>query len=120
VPVDRGQRVSSAWFRLHNQLPQTLANGTVRNTPMGDNVNWNARNFFRGPGNWNVDASVFKHILFTERYRLRLTFDFFNVLNHPLDNEPNATTGLQDLSTQANGPRIIGSRALPVVRCQVE
>jgi hypothetical protein len=108
VPVDRGQRV----FRplgsaFNNQLPQLLANGTVRNTPVGDNVNWNARNFFRGPGNWNVDASLFKHIAFTERYWLRLTFDFFNVFNHPLDNEPNATTGLQDLSTQANAPRII-------------
>jgi hypothetical protein len=108
VPVDRGQRV----FRplgaaFNNQIPMVLRDGTVRNTTISDNVNWNARNFFRGPGNWNADASVFKTVKFGETRNIRLTVDFFNFLNHPLDNEPNATTGLQDLSTQPNAPRII-------------
>jgi hypothetical protein len=108
VPVDRGQRVfRPLGANFNNQLPQTLRDGTVRLTTVADNVNWNARNFFRGPGNWNVDASIFKNFSFAERYRLRLTADFFNFVNHPLDNEPNATTGLQDLSTQPNAPRII-------------
>jgi hypothetical protein len=108
VPVDRGQRVfHPLGANFNNQIPQTLGDGTVRLTTVADNVNWNARNFFRGPGSWNVDASLFKHFNFTERYRLRLTADFFNFFNHPLDNEPNATTGLQDLSSQANAPRII-------------
>jgi hypothetical protein len=37
----------------------------------------------------------------------RLTVDFFNFFNHPVDTDPNATTGLQDLSVQSNEPRII-------------
>ena len=108
VPVDRGARVfRPLGANFNNQIPQLLRDGTARLTSMSDNVSWNARNFFRGPGAWNVDASLFKNFVFQERYRVRLTADFFNFFNHPLDNEPNATTGLQDLSTQPNAPRII-------------
>lgn len=92
---------------LDNRLPQTLANGTTRLTPIGATVNPNARSFFRGPGSWNLDVSVFKNFALGERAQLRFTADFFNAPNHPVDNAPNATTGLQDLSSQANAPRII-------------
>ncbi|MBI1787771.1 MAG: carboxypeptidase regulatory-like domain-containing protein [Acidobacteria bacterium] len=108
IPLNRAQRVfHPIGADFSNRVAQVLANGTVRLTSISDNVNWNARNFFRGPGAWNVDSSIFKNFSFTERYKLRFTADFFNVLNHPLDVEPNATTGLQDLSRQANTPRII-------------
>src|SRR5262249_34827608 len=90
-----------------NRLPQTLANGTARQTPITDTVNWNARAFYRGPGAWNVDGSVFKNVKFSERYNVRFTADFFNMFNHPNDNNPSASTGLQDLSTNNNAPRII-------------
>jgi hypothetical protein len=70
-------------------------------------VNWNARNFFRGPGSWNQDFSIFKIIPITERVKTRVTADFFNVFNHPIDLAPDSTTGLQDLSRQLNDPRII-------------
>ena len=86
---------------------QLLANGSVRLTTIGDNVNWNARNFFRGPGAWNEDLSLFKSFRITERIKTRLTGDFFNAFNHPNDVNPSSTTGLQDLSVQANYPRII-------------
>ena len=108
VPTDRSQRVlKPLGSNFDNKLPQGLANGTLVQTTLGDIVNWNARNFFRGPGSWNQDLSLFKNISITERIRTRLTADFFNALNHPVDMPPNATTGLQDLSTQANSPRII-------------
>ena len=51
--------------------------------------------------------SVFKNFQLGEQAQLRFTADFFNAPNHPVDDNPNATTGLQDLNTQANGPRII-------------
>jgi hypothetical protein len=70
-------------------------------------VNWNARNFFRGPGAWNLDLSVFKHFRPGERIDIRLTADFFNFFNHPNDVNPSSSTGLQDLSVQANAPRIV-------------
>ncbi len=108
VPADRSQRVyRPLGTSFDNRLPQLLANGTVRQTTLTDNVLWNAKNFFRGPGAWNQDISLFKNFTITERWRVRLTADFFNALNHPLDNDPNASTGLQDLSTQPNDPRIV-------------
>jgi hypothetical protein len=108
VPADRTQRVlRRVGDRYNNQIPQRLADGSIRYTTVTDMVNWNARNFFRGPGFWNVDFSVFKHFHFTERVGMRVTADFFNVFNHPVDLNPDATTGLQDLSRQANDPRIV-------------
>lgn len=41
-----------------------------------------ARNAFRGPGNWNIDASVGKRIAITERYQLQLRAEAFNLFNH--------------------------------------
>jgi len=108
VPLDRSQRVlRPVGGNFDNRVSERLANGTVVNTSITDMVNWNARNFFRGPGSWNQDISLFKNINITERVKARLTADFFNALNHPVDVAPNSSTGLQDLSTQANSPRII-------------
>lgn len=40
------------------------------------------RNMFRSPSIWNVDASLMKTINFTERYKLMIRADAFNVFNH--------------------------------------
>jgi hypothetical protein len=108
VPLDRAQRiVHPLGATFANQIPQVLANGTVRNTSIGDTVNWNSRAFYKGPGAWNADISMFKNFSLTEQIKLRFTADFFNAFNHPLDASPDTTTGLQDLSTQTNEPRTI-------------
>ncbi len=108
VPVDRGQRlIHPVGASFNNQIAQQLANGTVVQTPITDNLSWNPRNFFLGPSFFNMDASLFKYVAFTERVRLRLSGDFFNVFNHPNDVNPNSSTGLVDLSRQSNAPRII-------------
>src|SRR6185437_9389308 len=108
VPLDPGQRaIQPLGSKFDNRVPQTLANGTVVNTSITDNLSWNPRNFFLGPPSFSEDASLFKYFNFGERFRLRLSGDFFNVFNHPVDVNPNATTGLVDLSTQVNAPRII-------------
>src|SRR5579871_5213173 len=108
VAVDRSQRVlRPIGPDFNNKLPFKLADGTVRSTTIFDNVNWNARNFFLGPGRWNEDFTVVKYFDIVERMKLRFTTDFFNFFNHPIDLAPNATTGLQDLSQQSNDPRII-------------
>lgn len=112
VPVDRSQRVLKPVGHLFdNRIPLLLANGTTRLTSIEDLVNWNARNFYRGPGFWNLDTSVYKNFSFTESMKLQLAVDFFNVTNSPMDAAPNTTTGLQDLSIQINDPRIIQLRA---------
>jgi hypothetical protein len=84
-----------------------LNDGTVRFTNVGDTVNWNARNFFRGPGSWNADISIFKTFRITEDANLRFSADFFNAFNAPMNRDPDATTGLIDLGSQSNEPRII-------------
>lgn len=108
IPADRSQRVlRPVGGGFDNRIPMELADGTVRATGIGDMLNWNARNFFFGPGSWNTDISLFKTILVTERIKTKITADFFNALNHPVDRPPDGTTGLQDLSQQLNDPRII-------------
>jgi outer membrane receptor protein involved in Fe transport len=108
VPVDRSQRVlRPVGADFTNRVPVRLANGSVRLTSITDNVNWSARNFFRGPGSWNQDISLFKTFQITERIKTRFTADFFNALNHANDVNPSSTSGLQDLSVQGNEPRII-------------
>lgn len=108
VAADPTQRVvRQLGPNADNRLPQELTDGTVRMTPIGDLYNPDSRAFFRGPGRWNVDFSLFKHFYFTETMNMRVTADFFNVFNHPVDVNPNSTTGLQDLSRQANEPRTI-------------
>ena len=41
-----------------------------------------ARNAFRGPGYWNVDAGLYKRIRFSEKYSLQLRLETFNLFNH--------------------------------------
>jgi hypothetical protein len=108
VPVDRGARnIHPLGANFNNQLPQTLADGTTVQTPITDNLSWNARNFMLGPPAFSQDVSAFKYFTITERIHLRMSGDFFNVFNHPTLNNPNSTTGLINLSSQANSPRII-------------
>lgn len=45
-------------------------------------ANMTARNAFRGPGAWNMDAAVGKKFKITERYGLEFRAEGFNVLNH--------------------------------------
>jgi hypothetical protein len=108
VPLDRGQRVARPLGpNFNNQIPITLASGTVRNVPIGELYNYSPRANFFGPGFWNADISLFKNFKYLESGNVRFTADFFNAFNHPVDVNPNTTTGLQNLGVQANGPRTI-------------
>jgi hypothetical protein len=108
VPVARGSRaIHPLGSNFDNFLPQTLADGTAVQTSITDTLSWNRRNYLLGPSAWNQDISAFKYFNFSERIRLRMSGDFFNVFNHPTLNNPDPVTGLINLSSQANSPRII-------------
>ncbi len=111
LPGDPNQRVARPLgpdpVNRPNQIPITLANGTVRNVPIGELYNYSPRANITGPGSWNADLSLFKNFKFLEAGNIRFTADFFNAFNHPVDVAPNATTGLQNLGVQANNPRTI-------------
>ena len=49
------------------------------------------RNILRGLGQRNLDASVFRNFAITERFRLQLRAEAFNVTNTPFFNNPGAT-----------------------------
>jgi hypothetical protein len=90
-----------------NRLCVELADSSLRNTPIGDLYNYSPRGNFLGPGEWNVDLSIFKNFSINERANIRFTADFFNAFNHPNDIDPNSVTGLQNLDFQRNDARII-------------
>ena len=68
------------------------------------------RNSLRGPDFFDVDASVFRNLNLTERYRLQLRAEAFNVENRANFQNPNATvsSGVTfGRITAANDPRVL-------------
>ncbi len=108
VPADPAQRVlHRLGSNFDNRIAQQLANGTIRQTPIGDVYNFSPRANIMGPGSWNVDLGIYKNFRIKESVYVRFRSDFFNFFNHPNDVNPNMTTGLQQLNTQSNEARII-------------
>jgi hypothetical protein len=67
---------------LQNQTPSafTDVSGGTDVGPYPQNMS--ARNAFRGPGFWNVNLGLYKTIGFSERYKMQLRGEAFNVFNH--------------------------------------
>jgi hypothetical protein len=70
----------NSWFDPYAFLPIT----EVRFGSSG-------RNLLRGPGQTNLDASIFRDFSLTERFRLQFRAEAFNVSNTPAFNNPGAT-----------------------------
>jgi hypothetical protein len=64
-------------------LPTTTAAGTAFGTAPRDLV--------RGPGTWQVDFGIAKHISLAERANLEFRTEFFNIFNHPQLGPPQST-----------------------------
>jgi len=67
------------------------------------------RNFFRGPGQTNMDLAFAKSIAIMERLKVEIRADLFNVFNHSEFNNPNVniTSPLFGQVTTTAPPRII-------------
>jgi len=78
VQILHGVGLGSPWFTTSSFADPTKdpVTGIV---PFG-NV---GRNFLSGPGFFNLDASLFKSVRFTERYNLDLRLEAFGVTNTP-------------------------------------
>ena len=63
----------------------------------------------RSPRLWNLDLSIQKNIAATERYKVVLTADAFNVFNHVVFAVPSLDLGSAEsfgvINSQANAPR---------------
>ncbi len=72
------------WYLTADQISKftTPAMGELGNT---------GRNFLRGPGSFNMDASFLKRTMITERFSLELRGDAINMTNTPTFGAPTAT-----------------------------
>ncbi|MGH9764040.1 MAG: hypothetical protein ACREAC_24665, partial [Blastocatellia bacterium] len=72
-----GNGSASEWFNPNAFVP---SNTVDQQSP---------RNFLRGPGIANVDASIFRHFVVTERFGLEFRTELFNLFNTPQLGFPN-------------------------------
>jgi hypothetical protein len=73
------------WVNPNRYTLNGLKLGTFGNTPVGDCL---------GPGVARLDLSLSRFIRLTERFKLQIRVDAFNLFNHPQYNNPTgATTG---------------------------
>jgi hypothetical protein len=78
------------------------------------------RDLLRGPGTWQVDLGLGKHIPLTERASLEFRSEFFNIFNHPQLGPPQATfnpsntTGFGSIITTVNLNTAIVNPITPV------
>lgn len=58
--------------------------------PAAGSVGNTGRNFFTGPGRWNIDAAILKRTYIREQMNFELRFEFFNLTNTPAFGFPTA------------------------------
>jgi hypothetical protein len=86
--VSTGDPNTFIYTDLRNQTPSTYDDtsryptGTAGTEAGPFPSNMPARNSFRGPGFWNVTLGLYKNISFSERMRVQLRAETFNVFNH--------------------------------------
>ena len=67
------------------------------------------RNALYGPGQYNLDMSLFKTTKITERARAEFRWELFNAFNHPNPGDPNTTLSSSTFGkiTSTTAPRIM-------------
>ena len=113
-----GTNVSSYWDTNTVWVP--LKNGTVVRTTYNSNYNPWQNQYFPGPWNFGLNASLFKVFAATERVKFRFNADFFQVLNNPgrlqpgnllcastLATCPSGNAAIQYTNASANSPRVL-------------
>ncbi len=83
-PADSGSPNRFNFIDLRPQLPGA---GVFTDISGGTEVgpyplNMTGRNAFRSPGYWNMDFGLYKSFQITERFKLQLRSEFFNIFNH--------------------------------------
>jgi hypothetical protein len=65
-----------------------VSGNSVMTPPVAGTYGTMGRNIFRDSGFKNLDLSVFKNFTYKERYSLQFRLEVFNVLNHPIPENP--------------------------------
>ncbi len=85
--------------------PPTVTLGTET---LGTEFGTAPRDLVRGPGTWQIDMGLAKHIPLTERVGMQFRAEFFNIFNHPQLGQPQSTfnpantTGFGSIITTVN------------------
>jgi hypothetical protein len=88
----------------------TLNGGAPLDTPYVPGTygaNPYSKKILAGPINWTADFSIFKIFPITEKVLLRINADAFNVFNIQGWNNPDSTTGIENMQSSFNTPRQI-------------
>src|ERR1700752_2704152 len=72
------------------------------------------RNALRGPGYQNVDFSIFKDTNITEKLRLQLRAEIFNIFNHPNFSNPLLPSFAADMTSSVDPVTGFGTGFLPI------
>ena len=105
TPADGGSRNDPNFsYYESNTVWVPLKNGTQQRTAIDTNLHPWRNQYFAGPLNWGLDASLFKAVRIRESFVLRFNADFFNVLNMPGTPQPGAN-GIINMRNSAQGAR---------------
>lgn len=107
--IPRNKRTLMKYFNTDAFAPVCAPGDQNCNSNMPGNA---GRNIVRGPGNINLDSSLFKEFAWNDRYRFQLRLEAFNTLNTPHFSNPNANMGDlstfgQIISTNQNSSRVL-------------
>ena len=93
-----------------------VTNAAGHQVSTGKNCKWpsnmTGRNEFRGPGAYNINASIGKTFPLTERFKLQFRSEFYDLLNH--SNYYVQSGGTNDVGNNGNAPgfQVIGKRGV--------
>ncbi len=90
-----------------NTVWVTLKNGTSQRTTYNPGLHPWQNQYFPSVRQWGLDASLFKTIAIRDRVQLRFNADFFNVLNHPGNQNSVGGDGVLDTRASGNAARVL-------------
>jgi hypothetical protein len=105
-PINPAVIGGDANFNNTNNVYVTLKNGARQLVAVDTALNPYRNQYINGPWITNLSASLYKTVALTERVKLRLNLDAFNVLNQPGIGTP-SSEGIISLRTSAQGARVL-------------
>ncbi len=106
IQITKGNGRDATWFNPTKCSASVTSNCFAQ--PGADFGNL-GRNVIDGPGQWGLDASIFRNFNITERFKLQIRGEGFSVINTPKWNDPNTdiTSANFGFITGAGGARSI-------------
>ena len=106
TPINPAVIGGDANFNNTNNVLVPLKNGTNQLVAYDTGLNPLRNQWVNGPWITNLSASLYKTVPITERLKLRINLDAFNVLNQPGMGTP-STEGIISLRNSAQGARVL-------------